>query len=167
MAGRKAIPIDNIDPTKHKKSKKDYLERKDATIKIGNSEFIAPDLVLSNEIALKRWNDVLELYKTSNVDIVTSADVALLERYVITYADYVKLQTMKDKLEAKTGSYSLFVQICNKNNLDTLIEKKSKLLMSMESELFLTPLSKSRAIPRKKEKSEGDNALEAAGFGGL
>ncbi len=165
-AGRKTIHTIKAEGNTEKLTKKRLKELEDAYVKIGSKKFSPPELVEKNPTALKKWKDIMELYATcDHVDIVTSADIGLLERYSLMYADYQLLLAAKaDAYTRAGGSAYIAAQLCNELKLDSKINATAKLLLSMETELFLTPLSKSRAIPRKKKPAEDGGELKKKGF---
>lgn len=147
-----------------KLTKERLKEIKDAYVKIGQKKFIAPDNVIGNKVALQKWIEIMKLYAScDHVDIVTSADIGLLERYVLLYADYQLLLDTKKEIREQYTSLVQVSLVSNAHKLDSKINSLAKILLTMESELFLTPLSKSRAMPRKK-KTDLKDKLSEKGF---
>ena len=163
---RKTIHTIKAEGNKEKLTKARLKELEDAYVKIGNKKFTPPENVKSDKTALRKWREIMELYATcDHVDIVTSADIGLLERYSLMYADYqLLLEAKADAKQRASGSAFLTAQLCNELKLDQKINATAKLLLQMETELFLTPLSKSRAIPRKKKPEDEKTKLTEKGF---
>jgi len=140
-------------------------ELQEAYVRIGEKEFNPPENVKVNTVALNKWREIMELYQTcEQVDIVTNADIGLLERYTLMYADYKLLLGAKQEITDVASSPLMASLLSNEHKLDSKINAKCKLLLAMETELFLTPLSKSRAMPRKKKPETKKDKLSEKGF---
>jgi len=137
---------------------------KESYVYIGRKQFKPTAIVKKNHVALRKWFEIMRLYKTcEHLDIVTSADIGLVERYSLMYADYMLLMKAKAEIDKMCRTALQNSKVCNEHKIDTKINAKAKLLITMETELFLTPLSKSRAIPRTK-KPEKKDGLVSKGF---
>lgn len=162
-ASKKTVKELKENNKKHKLTKKELEALENSVVKIGSVKFDAPESVKSDPVAFAKWKEIMKLYKDCDqVDIVSSADIGLLERYSLMYSDYKSLLDAKKKIY-KALSLLEALEACNKLKIDSEMNAKSRVLLQMESELFLTPLSKSRAMPRKKHKKEKSN-LQKKGF---
>lgn len=140
-----------------KMSKETIAMLKESYVRIGTKDFSPTAIVKKNHVALKKWFEIIRLYQTcEHIEIVTSADIGLVERYSLMYADYKLLLRAKAEIDKMCRTALSNSKLCNEHKIDTKINTKARLLLQMETELFLTPLSKSRAIPRNKPKPKKD-----------
>lgn len=145
-------------------SKARLRELRENSVKIGEKVFEPPYTVVRNDNALEKWWDVIDLYQQSNVDLVSSADVGLLERYCLTYDEYMGLIEVRYSIENATLEPIARMDMLQKYKLEDQTNKKNTLLLRMEEQLFLTPLSKMRSLPRKAKKTDSELDLENKGF---
>ena len=137
---------------------------KDGAVKIGEKKFFAPASVKRYPVAEKKWREIMELYATSTISITTEADIGLLERYCLAYKEYKDLQATIEQIDERCKDDLIAAtKMKFALKLETQIDKKNSLLMRMEEQLFLTPLSKCRAIPRGNGKHKPDK-LKEKGF---
>ena len=147
-----------------RRTKKTIKILQDHTIKIGGKEYHAPASIKNNKIAKAKWLEIMNLYKDSDVEITTNADIGLLERYCLTYWEYKELIRIKKLVYEQNSDPVIAAEIIHKLRIESQINQKNTLLMRMDEQLFLTPLSKCRAIPRTKKKSPEKSELEKKGF---
>lgn len=164
---RKPNYMHEVDGNISQLSKKRLQELKDSTVIIGGKDFIPPESLLDDKVAMGKWKEIMNLYENSNVEILTNADISLLERYCHTYSEYQKLLLVKKEISEIAASPLVEMSMAKDLNLQGRLDSKSKLLLRMDTELFLTPLSKSRAIPRKANQSKRKTKLESKGFTNL
>lgn len=167
MPGRKPKPAYMFDQPgdKSNKSKKVKKLLQEHTVKIGGKDFHAPASVKSNKVAKDKWVEIMKLYATTDLDIVTSADIGLLEQYSLTYAEYKQLIDAKMTAVARYPNDPIAsASLIHDLRLETKINQKLGLLLRMSEQLFLTPLSKSRAIPRTAKKNPKKEAMKKDGF---
>jgi len=136
-------------------------------IKIGDKKFTPPKSVLTDKIAMDKWKEIMVLYVDSTVEIVTNADIGVLERYCHLYSEYQQLLLVKKEINEIAATPLMARQLSKDVDLDVRLDKKSILMLRMEAELFLTPLSKSRAIPKSKVKNQKESKLDRKGFRNL
>ena len=129
-------------------TKKDIADRLSNEIRFGNYDFKPTEIIKKDKVAFKKWNEIIKLYTIPDpVGFATTASQGLIERYCLTYSEYMDL---RQELELDHSE----------------INKKLDLLLKMEKELLLTPASTIRSIGKnKKEKQE--TPLEKAGFGNV
>jgi phage terminase small subunit len=157
----KPVAVQILEGNKQKLSRKTMQQRFDNEIKIGTVKFVITSRVKINGYALQKWRDVIGIFKSAaDVEYVTSADSAMLERYCLTHAEYYTLKDAYDRIMQrdtnKKGAPATLeekVYMFLKTGLDGAINKKLEMLTRMESELLLTPLSriKNSSLPRKKK----------------
>lgn len=133
--------------------------RKAAEIKMGELVLKPPYYLIKNRLAFHKWNELKKIYLSAGVTFITSSDNEFIGRYCERWAMYRRLQRECDNIPKECLKDKLTVMMKLKLLNDDLIE--------MEQHLFLTPLSKIRAIPRKAEKAKEKSELEKKGFGDL
>ena len=124
---------------------------KDSTVQIGDKSFHAPKTIIDDKVAFRKWKEIMELYKESSVEIVSSADTGLLERYCQTYSQYDLLIRARNQAIAQSSNDLQAILVISERKIDASINRLNSLLLKMDTELFLTPLSKARAVPRTKK----------------
>lgn len=134
------------------------------TVMIGGKRFKMPRSIEKNKIAKAKWIDIMGLYKDSDVSITTNADIGLLERYCLTYAEYCQLMVVKEEIINVSSDIIVAISKLHDLRIDMKINQKNTLLLKMDTELFLTPLSKCRAIPRTSKKNHDKDKLRDKGF---
>jgi len=156
MAGRRAKPIQLqlLEGNPNRLTKKAIEERKEAEIRFGDNAFKMPPLVKKNLHARRKWNEIVDLYTEYNVDFVSTSDATAMERYCLTYAEYVNLQEVRDEITAKGWDKVKTYHAIDELNLENNINKKADLLTKMEDRLILNPLSKIKTVPVKQRQSE-------------
>lgn len=133
-------------------------------IKVNSKEFIITENVLKNEKAVKKWRELVELYR--QIDVICDIDAGTLEKYCITYGEYLELLNCKIKLRNQYPDDIDYLQSLNELKLHNEINKKLDLLIKMEDRLFLNPVSRMKAIPPKPEPKK-ESLLESMGFGNI
>lgn len=148
-------------------SKKDLQERMDRekVMQIGGKLYEPTDAIREDKIALKKWNEVIKIFE--NFKFVTDVDSGFIERYCITFSEYMQLiETKKEIIDnGKTNLdiYGLMEDI----NLHQHINRKLEVLLKYEDRLFLNPASRIKNIPAKPEKKKEVDPADKMGFGNL
>jgi len=156
MQGRNAVPVELNKGHLTNAQKK---ERKALEIRVGNPLcFTAPYYLRGNRLALRRFKNLRKDYFSTGHSFITSSDVEFMARYCERWARYRELKREQDKNPIECMKDVLFIE----NKLLALNES----LISMEKELFLTPQSKFRNVPRKPDKPKEKNEFEKK-FGDL
>jgi phage terminase small subunit len=176
----KPIELHLINGNKSGLSKEEIEMRREAEIRLGNDDLVAPDWVRSDVIALEKWNECVGLYRGH--EFVSSSDVGNIARYCRTYSEYrgliehraavadiapfserdqgdisngLKKHGMDGRGAAKVfEKVSYLLTVSGMLFIDAAINKKMEQLLKMEDRLFLNPLAKIRNVPKKKKKSE-------------
>ncbi len=131
-------------------SKKEIAERMASEIQFGTYDFKMPTIVKNDKEAAKKWRELIALFtKPEPLGLISTADAGLIERYCLTYSEYIKLK--KSKLGAEI--------------IGKVIDKKLDLLLKMERELLLTPAAKIRSSGKNNKKQEKQSPLQKKGFG--
>jgi len=150
-------------------SKKEIAERAAAEIHFGSQDFRMPAIVRKDKIAKAKWKEVIKLYTDYDVDFVSTSDVAIIERYCMTYSEYVKLLNVRAEIEkvatAKGADPVSTFKAQNNIGIDNAINKKSASLTALEDRLFLNPLAKIKNIPKKEKEMEKEVKEQKAMFG--
>ena len=165
MPGRHAKPIQLhlVNGNQSRLTAADIAERKTAEIRFGNKEFVPSDIVKKNKCALKKWNEIIGLYTQYNVDFVSTSDASIIERYCLTYAEYITLQAVRGRIEAmRLNKIETYLEI-SRLNLESDINKKSELLTKLEDRLILNPLSKIKVVPVQKKAIHEDKNKQLFG----
>ncbi|MCO4819797.1 MAG: hypothetical protein KC517_09245 [Bacteroidetes bacterium] len=150
---------------KHR-SGKEAQDRDLTTARIGEANFDMPAEVRRDSVAKKKWLWFIELIKGANEQFITSAHVPIIARWCLAQAEYLRLQKIdnsiekdkKLKLDAKMAKRELFGLFDKTHKLD-------KLLLMLEKELSITPLSELRYMNTKIQKVQDEDPLKKKGFG--
>lgn len=190
--GRNAQPVELL-MAKGKKhlTKAEIEQRKNNEIRVGTNKLTCPSYVKSDEIAYKKWKEIIKIYK--DIDFVSSGDVGLLSRYCMTFSEYENLIRIRKNInlldfnaEDEDEIYRAFEDapdnrvkyilkkveyILSSDGLLTLesaINKKMDMLIKMEDRLFLNPLAKVKNVPKqvKVEESKESRWSKFGGRGG-
>ena len=168
MAGRHAKPLKlhilNGNPSHLTKS--EIAKREAGEIRMGTHDFKLPPRIKKNSIAKKKWNEVIDIYKSVEADFASTSDTAIIERYCLTYAEYINLQQVREEIEAKGWDKVKTYHAIDELNLENNINKKMDILTKLEDRLFLNPLAKIRNVPKKESEKKVD-PLQRAGFGNV
>jgi phage terminase small subunit len=184
----KSIELHLIQGNPNHLTKKQIAFRKKAEIKIGDSKLKLPAYVKADEVALKKWKEVIKLHKGH--EILTSADSCALGRYCKSFSEYLDLlehranirdidgfepeeeKKIVEEFEEHLGPraakrmWNKVEYIMSVNGLlqmDASVNKKMDQLKSYEDRFFLNPLSRIKNVS-KKEKTPPKDPLEQAGF---
>lgn len=148
-------------------TKSEIERRKAAEIKIGSREFLVPPNIESNKIAKEKWDHITSLYKNLDHEIVTDADIDLIEQYCIAYSEYCQLVTMRRNVfaDCKTKRFSSVdtakkIKDCG---IDSMVNKKSDLLQKLAVKLLLDPVARVNSIPIEPPENPNTDA-ENSGF---
>lgn len=185
MGGRPAKPIELLVSEKRKHlTKAEIAERKKKEIRFGDKKMKCPDYVRHDPEALKKWREVMSLYK--DVDFVSSGDSGMLARYCKTHSEYIDIlvnyqrikeihydmkeldeflneqEQVDDDAWKPLFAYKVkkqlrdMVSISAMMAIESAINKKAELLTRMEDRMFLNPLSKVKNVPKGPDKEVED-----------
>ena len=169
MAGRRAKPVQLhlCEGNPSHLTKEEIATRLQGEIRLGDLNFKMPTLVRKNTHARKKWKEVVGIYLEFQATFASTSDAAVIERYCLTYAEYMGLQEVRaaihDMALDKIGTYRAAEQI----NLESSINKKAEMLNKLEDRLLLNPLAKIRNVPKKPQVNPEPTELEKMGLGGL
>jgi phage terminase small subunit len=172
MPGRYAKPIrlHVIEGNPNRLTKAEISSRLESEIKIGDPEIPEPMTVKRNRCAHEKWLEIVDIFKSTGADFVSSADISILEMYCVTWSEYQELlkvrKELKKQMREKDTDILKGSALSNKLNLENNINKKLDMLIKMQDRIYLNPLSRVRNIGRAKAPPE-ENPLQAAGFGNL
>jgi len=165
MPGRHAKPVELhiLEGNPNRLTKAEIKDRQESEVQLGTQDFKMPKIIRKNKIAKKKWKEIIELFV--EVQFVSTSDTTLLERYCLTYAEYVKLQDVRAEIEKVAEQKGVdVVSTFNKMGefgLENAINKKMDMLIKMEDRLFLNPLAKLKNIRKKKTiKKEANDPYE-------
>jgi phage terminase small subunit len=191
--GRNAQPIDILvaKGKSHLTAKEKEL-RKKAEIKFGGRIISCPNYVLKNEVALDKWAEIANLYEGFDfVSAGDSGLIArycmTYAEYLELLSAYQRVKEIHYDSEDIDGYINetykqedddrdkyLFGAKVKKQlrdlfsinailTIESAINQKMKMLITMEDRLFLNPLAKVKNIPKQKAE-EPEDKLKAAGF---
>lgn len=158
MPGRNAKPI-NILEFEGKKhlTKSEKEARRAAEIKIGDNNFICPDYIRSDPMALSKWKELIKLFSIPEAkDLITSWDSDAIAMYCQTFSEE---RTLID-LRARAKTDRARIKYTNQ------LLKTRDMRIKLSNNLFLNPLAKIKNVPKSTKPKEED-PLRAAGFGNL
>jgi len=163
--GRHAQPIQLhiINGNPNRLTKDEIERRQNSEIRFGNQDFKMSPLVRKNLHARRKWKEIIELYVMYGVDFVSTSDATILERYCLTYAEYVTLQEVREEVINKGWDKVKTYHAIEELGLENNINKKIDLLTKLEDRLILNPLSKIKTVPVKQSDKQADP--NAAMFG--
>ena len=123
----------------------------------GNSDKIeAPDFIKEDELALKKFNELVEELKS--VGIITNVDTDLLAVYSDCWSKYVKatiMLSMQDMVEEQENKLGAVVKVVNP--YIRVQDQYSNKLLKLSSLFGLSPADRSKIAhldPSDKEKKE-------------
>jgi len=162
MPGRHAIPLQLhlMSGNKSRLTKAEIEERKELEIRFGDQNFKPSSVIKKNKIAYKKWKEKINLIVSEiGIEFITTSHQEILERYCITYAEYINLQSVRAELLTKGYDKIKTYHISTKMKLEEQINKKVELLTKLEDRLLFTPLSNIKTIPVKKKKVDDEKDL--------
>ncbi len=148
-------------------SKADLQERieREKVMRIGGKLYKPTRAIVENPIALSKWNEIVDIF--DGFKFVTDVDTGIIERYCLTYSEYMQLNETKNEImnngKSNLDIYGLMEDI----NLHQHINKKLDILLKYEDRIFLNPASRIRNIPAKPEKPKKTDPADSLGFGNL
>lgn len=144
-------PIDLlVEKGKKHLTEAEIKERKNAEIKVGNENVIAPDYLSKKQKA--EFNQLAsELIK---VGIMTNLDCDTLARYIIAQANYIKFTKILKKLPANVDNLYYLEKATN------VQDKAFKQCQAAARDLGLTITSRCKLVVPQKEKIEKKNKFE-------
>lgn len=158
MAGRRGKPLQlHLLDGKSRLTKDEIRFRSENEIHIGNNNFIITKMVEKNSVAKEKWNEIIQLYLECAADFVSSADIGIIERYCLTYSEYVDLQKARDEIKWQERDAVKTARALYDLGIEDSINKKIDILTKLEDRLFLNPLAKVRNIPKKEKKTSKED----------
>lgn len=170
MPGRHARPVQLhlLQGNPSRLTKAEIAQRQESEIRFGSQEFKATMRIRKDKIAKAKWKEVVGLYLDYGVEFVSTSDAAIIERYCLTYSEYMKLVDVRAEIEAVALRKGADVVSTYKTQdmlgIDNALNKKSDMLTKLEDRLFLNPLAKLKNVP-KQEKAEDQPEPMKAMFG--
>lgn len=161
----------------------------DKTRLVGDMDFIAPDEVKQNHMALRKWREVIKIFKESGLTAVSSTDCGVIGRYCMLYAEYWELlrerkalaafelpsddmqeimaitqaEYNREKARRLWGVVEYFTKLKGLLELDRAINAKQKALLEVENCIYLNPAAKARKGNIQHQNS-GASSGELEGF---
>jgi len=187
-AKRKPLALHVHDPKQHL-TKEAKEARADSEITMGTLNFSVPSDVKKDKLALKKWHEVIKIYKDAGLTIVSSTDTGVIARYCMLYSEYWQLletrraisdmdfpeDDMVEMMALSEAEYraararrlwsimEYFTRLDGLLRLDDKIHRKLKTILDIEDRIFLNPASKVRTLPIRRKPEEKDH-LEDLGF---
>ena len=148
------------------RSKKELEARADTEIELGVGALILPAHVKSNKTALKKWKELIALYKSQKIEIVTSADSDIAAQFCICHSELCTLISLQDEMskDHKMKGTSAVDIIDDLNKIDNMINKKRDAHSKLAAKLLLDPVSRIRAIPLKQPEKPKTTTLSQFGM---
>jgi hypothetical protein len=119
-----------------------------------------PKQLSGNTVAKKKWNEVIEIFRSSGARWVTSADVETLCRYCLITSDFYALRKKLDEIRA-AGDVDAEVKV------QKILVTVSENLSRMETALMLAPAARLLQLRGAKglKTATTDGKREQAVFG--
>ena len=177
--GRQALPLAIIQARgRTHLTKKEIDAKKTSEFKLGSDDIekiTPPPFVKNDLVAYGYWKGIIKEYKNAaknGIEVLKSSDTGLLSMYCKTMADYERLlksyqsidriafdcdkldDYIEDTDEFNNGvknQLRAMISVDGLLRIETAINKKLSVLMTMQDRLFLNPLSKVKNVPKKQE----------------
>ena len=140
-------------------SKKDKKARRDNQVQLGVFEFKQPPELKGDNVAVKKFKEIVSVYKKAKLSITSSSDLSVIARYCLLYSEYKSLldNPYPNPMEGLTMTSRDLDDYAKFMRLKSMIGKD---LLKLENNLFLTPLAKYKNIPMlikpRKQDELGD-----------
>jgi len=181
-AKRQPVSLQVYQGNKNKLSEAELAARGDAEITMGDLNFTAPADIKKDKLALKKWREVVKIYRDAQLTVVSNTDTGAIARYCILYSEYWQLSEQRRKISAfdfpdddtneilaiTDDDYSrarsrrlynimeYFTRLDGLLKLDDKINRKLKAILDIEDRIFLNPAAKVRTLPIKRKPKEPD-----------
>jgi phage terminase small subunit len=191
MAGRPGKPLafHLKGGNKSHLTKAEIKKREQEEVKIGTDRLVMPTYIRGNPSARAKWIEVIAIFKSSGMNLATSADVGIISRYCQAHSDYLYLLEIRDRLrdtdldigEAEeeledmvpgerrraivVQKINFILSAAGLFQADTAVNKKLDQVLKLEDRLFLNMQSRVRNVPKKEAQAAVDEGA-AAMFGG-
>lgn len=166
----------------HKKGAAWIAKKTEGEVKFGAGTLAdapIPEIVERDAVASERWREVVEIYSGSGVGIGSSCDAGILEQYCVVYSQYRSLSRDATTLDNERIQYeskencgpgTLWQKMTDFDferyiKLHSALDRKLKLLVTIEDRLYLTPMSRAKQAAKAKSDEEKKDPLTEAGFG--
>lgn len=179
---KKPLALHLHDGNKNKLSTEDKEAYAAAEITMGDLHFITPPDVRNNQLAMRKWREVIKIYRDAGLTVVSNTDTGVIARYCILYAEYWELEAIRDEIkefkldnddknelmaesdaefsrERARRLWNLmdyFTRLDGLLKLDDKIHRKLKTILDIEDRIFLNPAAKVRTLPIKRKAKEKD-----------
>lgn len=164
--GRNAKPIElHLFDNKKHLTKSEIEERKKAQIKLGDKNFIMPTELENKFYAISKWNEVINIFVESELDLVSTSDTGIIARYCLTYEEYIQAAKILDQFVADNGEI-LCLDFETYIKMQKVVDNKNNILTKIEDKLFLNPQAKIKTTAIKK-KEESEDPLAKLGLGNV
>jgi len=187
-AKRKPVELHVLDRKKHM-GKDEIRAREESEIVMGDYKFKVPMAVKKNPAALKKWREVIKIYKSAGIKFVSSTDSGAIGRYCLLNAEYehlIKQRAILSNLDFPDETETEFLKAAGTElheksarkmwrlveyfhgldalmKLDKVINSKARAILDVEDRIFLNPVAKVKSLPIKRREEQKD-PLEAMGF---
>lgn len=138
---------------KNHKTKAQIKDMQESQVKLGGKKFTPSETIKNDEIALEKWNNLINTYLEYDIDFISDSDSGIIEQYCMAYATLVRLEKEKANL----------IRLSNGMNISTVTEDvqkaintQVKLMIPLSDRLFLNPVAKIKGL-RKKQEPKKDN----------
>lgn len=166
MRNAKPIELHILEGNPDRLSRAQIEERIENEIRFGDKNFTPSKLIKKDRVAFKKWKEIVDLY--SGLDFVTTSDQDLIENYCMTHSEKIRLLSIKNEAlnqcNSKGADCVQAYKALDVLGIEEKIDRKTALLIKMERELILTPVSKINRIARNKKKPV-ENPLSKQMFG--
>jgi phage terminase small subunit len=156
------INFESIIGGRSHRSKQELKDRADTEIELGGAELVLPAHVRKNRVALKKWKELVKLYKSQKIELVTSADSDIVAQFCICHSELCTLTSLQDDMSKvhKSNGTSVLDIIDDMNKVDNMINKKREAHSKLATKLLLDPVSRIRAIPLKQPEKKKSSVLD-------
>lgn len=159
-AGRKPRPTTLIDADA-KRTKREKFDRRENEIECKQNDLKCPTDMTPD--AKKEWKRVIGLYNGIDAKILTDLDIQALRMYCEQSAIYNNATKQLAQFETLVTTNVEGQKIIN--YLTKLIEKSSKIIISLSEQLCLTPVGRARLglanAGGRKTKKANPNSMES------
>ena len=139
-SGRKAIPLELLDNSSSRKTKKELKELKDNQFTTSSAKLTLPEDL--SPIAKEEWKRIIRLYDGANAKILTDLDVQALRIYCEHTALYNKAASAMGQLPSILAGTRESQQLINQ--ITKTMNDSSKIILAFSEQLCLTPVGRAK-----------------------
>lgn len=139
-------------------TKAEIQRRKASEIKIKNKTFRASETVMQDQRALREFKRLKKLYK--EIEFVGSLDEYIINQYCLSVSELddliIALNIAREEMKAKSRT-KREKGLARFMDIDTEVRMKRNEIIKLSDRLYLDPVARTKNVPKKTDKAEGDD----------